>query len=199
MDFSRETQEKINQFAKEQSRHYLNAAEMTHIEKLRRKAGQTKKSIGIKLSKFKGVSGQAVEAQNDMVLFMCDYIEDLMTTGLSEEQAFEKAKEALSSSEDSDLNTDLQERFRQYYENQNPADFEAVGLFYGGFLFVGSIAGALIGYIVSGGRQTFLHGGWIDTLIGIGAGALLGIGIGVIFHAIIAMRRKEGQGGQHIL
>ena len=190
MSFSRETQERINQFAKEQSRHYLNAAEMTYIEKLRNKAGHTKKKLGIKLSKFKGNSSQTFEAQNDMVLFMSDYMNDLMSTGLSEEQSFEKAKVALAASEDSTLNTDIQERFRQYYENRNPADYEAVGLFYGGFLFVGIIIGALIGYIMSGGRQEFLNGGWIDTVVGAGAGALLGIGIGEICHASISLRNR---------
>ena len=190
MGFSRETQEKISQFAKQQSRYYLSEAEMTHIEKLRKKAGQTKKSIGRKLSRFKGISSHALEAQNDMVLFMSDYMNDLISTGLSEEQSFEKAKEALAASEDTNLNVDLHERFQQYYENRNPADFEAIGLFYGGFLFVGVIVGALIGYIISGGRQEFLNGGWIDTLFGVGAGALFGIGIGEICHALVTIRRK---------
>ena len=190
MNFSHETQEKINRFAKEQSQHYLNAAEMTHMEKLRKKAGQTKHSIGLKMSRFKGSSSHALEAQNDMVLFMSDYMSDLMSKGLSEQHAFEKAKEALTASGESDLNTDIQERFRHYYENQNPAILEAVGLFYGGFLFVGIIAGALIGYIISGGRQEFLNGGWIDTLVGTGAGALLGIGLGEISHAVISIKRK---------
>ena len=190
MSFSRETQGEINQFAKEQSQHYLNAAEMTHMEKLRKKAGQTKQKIGIKMSRFKGVSKHALEAQNDMVLFMSDYMGDLMSKGLSEEEALEKAKKELAASEESNLNTDLQERFQQYYETRNPADFEAIGLFYGGFLFVGIAIGALAGYVISGGRQEFLHGGWIDTLVGTGVGALLGIGLGEISHAVITSKRK---------
>ena len=190
MSFSHETQEKIKRFAKEQSRHYLNAAEMTYMEKLRKKAGQTKQKIGMKLSRFKGVSDSALEAQNDMILFMNDYMNDLMAKGMSEQQALEKAKEELAASGESDLNADLQERFQQHYENQNPAVYEAVGLFYGGFTSVGIIVGALIAYIVSGGRQAFLAGGWIDTLIGMGAGALLGIGLGEISHAIITIQKK---------
>ena len=190
MSFSHETQESISQFAKEQSRHYLNAAEMTHMEKLRKKAGQTKQKFGIKLSRFKGVSSHTLEAQNDMVLFMSDYMEDLILRGLSEQQALEKAKEELAASGEFNLNVGLQERFQQYYENQDPANLEAVGLFYGGFLFAGVIIGALIGYIVSGGRQEFLNGGWIDTLVGTGAGALLGIGLGEICHAVITVKRK---------
>ena len=190
MSFSHETQEKINRFAKEQSQHYLNAAEMTYMEKLRKKAGQTKHKIGMKLSRFKGVSDNAREAQNDMVLFMNDYMNDLISKGLSEQQALEKAKEELAASGAADVNVDLQERFQQYYENRSPAVYEAVGLFYGGFMSVGIVGGAIIGYIISGGRQEFLNGGWIDTLIGMGAGALLGISLGEISHAIITIKKK---------
>ena len=199
MIFSRETQEKINQFAKEQSRHYLDAAEMTYLEKLRAKAGQTKEKIGQKVSRFKRASGHAIEAQSDMVLFMSDYMNDLMSKGLSEQQALEKATEELAALEKSDLSSDLQEHFQQYYRNQSPAAMEAIGLIYGGFLLVGTAIGALTGYILSGGRQEFVNGGWIDTLVWAGAGALLGIGGGTISHAFITIRstrRERSRGGK---
>ena len=187
MSFSNETQEIIKQFAKVQSQYYLDAAEMTYIEKLRRKTGQTKRKIGAKLSRFKGSSNQAIEARNDMVLFMNDYMSDLMSKGFSEQQALEKAKEELSASGDSGLQNDLQERFQKYYDT---AAVEATGLLYGGFMSVGIVVGAITGYIISGGQQEFLNGGWIDTLVGTGAGALLGIGLGEIGHAIITMKKR---------
>ena len=37
MSFNQETMRQIEQFAKEQSQHYLDAAEMTYMEKLRYK------------------------------------------------------------------------------------------------------------------------------------------------------------------
>ena len=43
MSFSREIQERINRFSKEQSQNYLQDAEMTYMEKLRKKSGQTKR------------------------------------------------------------------------------------------------------------------------------------------------------------
>jgi hypothetical protein len=191
MSFSHETQQKINQFAKEQAQHYLEEAEMTYLEKLRWKTGQTKRKIGRKLARFKGSSEQRREAQNDMILYMSDYMNDLMSRGLSEQEALEKAKEELSAPGDSDRHADLHERFRQYYENQDPAVYEAAGLLYGGFLFIGIVVGALIGYVTSGGRPEFLNGGWIDTLIGTGSGALLGIALGLISNAIVvAIKRK---------
>ena len=188
MSFSHETQEIIIEFAKEQSGFYLDKAEMTYMEKLRRKAGQTKQKAGRKLSRFKQKSSHAIEAQNDLILFMSDYINDLISKGLTEQEALEKAKGELTAAGESELNNDLSERYQQYFENQDPAIYQAVGLFYGGFLFVGLITGALIGYILSGGRQEFQNGGWIDTLIGTGAGALFGIGLGEISHAVITVR-----------
>ena len=188
MSFSHKTQEIINEFAKEQSGYYLDAAEMTYMEKLRRKADQTKQKAGRKLSRFKQKSSHAIEAQNDLILFMSDYINDLISKGLTEQEALAKAREELAASGEAEPNIELRERYQQYFENQDPAIYQAVGLFFGGFLFVGLIIGALIGYIISGGRQEFLSGGWIDTLIGTGAGALLGIGLGEICHAVITVR-----------
>jgi hypothetical protein len=191
MSFSLETQQRIEQFAREQSQHYLEKAEMTYLEKLRKKSGQTKRKIGRKLARFKSRSEQGREAQNDMLLYMSDYMEDLMSKGLSEQEALEKAKEELAASSESDRHADLRERFYQYYGDRDPADYEAAGLLYGGFLILGVAAGALVGYALSGGRQEFLNSGWVDTLIGAGAGALLGIGLGLISNAIIvAIKRK---------
>ncbi|NWL88502.1 hypothetical protein DMN77_13075 [Paenibacillus sp. 79R4] len=190
MSFSNETLRKIDQFAKEQAQHYLEEAEMTYLEKLRAKTNQTKHKIGRKLARFKSSSDQAQEARNDMILYMSDYMSDLISQGLSEEEAFEKARDKLAASGDSDFQADLHERFRQYYENRDPADYEAVGLFYGGFLFLGVAIGSLIGFLTSGGVPAFMQNGWIYTLIGTGVGAIIGIGLGEISHALISMKRK---------
>lgn len=191
MSFSNETQQKINQFAKEQAQHYLDAAEMTYMEKLRRKTEQTKQKAGRKLARFKGSSDQAREAQNDMILYMSDYINDLMAGGMTEPEALEKAKEQLAASSESGFNTDIQEQFRRCYENRNPADDEAIGLFYAGFTIIGLVGGALTGYITSGGRQEFLSGGFIDTIIGAVVGVLIGTGLALISHAVIAGRKRK--------
>jgi hypothetical protein len=37
----------------------------------------------------------SIEAQNDMILYMSDYMKDLMEEGLSEKGAFEHAKKML--------------------------------------------------------------------------------------------------------
>lgn len=190
MSFSHDMLQKIKQFAKEQAPYYLEEAEMTYLEKLRRKSSQTKQKINKKLARFKGNSEQSREAQNDMILYMSDYMNDLISQGLSEQEAFAKAREELSAPGDSDLHANLHERYRKYYENHHPADDEVVGLFYGGFFFIGVVAGALCGYVWGGGRTEFLHGGWIDTLIGTGLGALLGIGLGLVSNAIVFVNKR---------
>lgn len=191
MSFSRETQGKIKRFAKEQSQYYLEDAEMTYMEKLRRKGGQTKDKIGRKLSRFKGRSDTGLEAQNDMVLYMSDYMNDLMSQGLTEQEAFEKASEAMKQGSGSEQSADLNERLRQYIENRDPAEQEAIGVFYAGFMFIGMAAGGVIGYLSGGGRMAFLSGGWIDAVIGVGVGLFIGLGLGLISNGVIAMTKRR--------
>jgi hypothetical protein len=190
MSFSRETTEKIRAFAREQSRHYLEQAEMTYLENLRRKSSRTKSRVLAKLAKFKSRSETAVEAENDLVLYMSDYMNDLMAEGLSEEEAFERAKNDLQYRSDTEKSADLRERISSYYETLDPAVYEAIGLFYAGFLFFGGTVGALAGLAAGGGRGAFLAGGWIDTLIGVADGGAIGIGFGLISHAVITLKRK---------
>jgi hypothetical protein len=188
--FSQEIKDKMVQFAKEQSQYYLDEAEMTYLEKLRRKTGQTRSKIAAKLAKFKGRSETALEAQNDLILYMSDYMKDLMEKGLSEEEAFERAKEELEYRSESERSADLHERFARYYENRDPAEYEAIGLFYAGFLFFGVSIGALIGYLGGGGREVFLTDGWIDTAIGAAVGTVIGLGAGLISNAVIVLKKK---------
>ncbi|WP_163183508.1 hypothetical protein [Neobacillus sedimentimangrovi] len=190
MNFSNEMKEKIKQFAKEQSQYYLEEAEMTYLEKLQHQIGQTKRKVTNKLSKLKTRSNVSIDVQNDLILYMSDYMNDLMENGVSEQEAFERAKEELKFQSETTRSSDLKDKFVEYYENFNPADHEAIGLFYAGFMFFGISVGGLIGFIASGGRDLFLSGGWIDTLIGTAVGGIIGIGLGLISNAIIVLKKK---------
>ena len=191
MNFSDEIMEKMKQFAEEQSRYYLEEAEMTYLEKLRHKTGQMKSKFMKKMAKLKSRSDISIEAQNDMILYMSDYMKDLIENGLSEQEAFERAKEELRFRSETAMSDDLQKRFTEYYENCNPADYEVIGLFYAGFLFFGLSIGALIGFAGSSGREMFLGGGWLDTLIGAVIGAMIGIGFGLITNAIVLLKIRR--------
>lgn len=186
MGLSPEMKEKITQFAKEQAPHYLEEAEMTYMEKLRQKAGQARNKIVTKLAKLKNRSQASFEAQNYMMLYMSDYMKDLMAEGLSEQEAFERAKVDLTFRSDTAKSADLQARFAAYIENRDPADYEAIGLFYAGFMFFGVSVGALAGFLGGGGREMFLSGGWIDTVIGTIVGGTIGMGSGLISNGLIA-------------
>jgi len=190
MNFSNEIKEKMNQFAKEQSQYYLEEAEMTYLEKLKYKTSQFRNKITAKLAKLKSHSDMFIEAQNDMILYMSDYMKDLMEQGLSEQEAFERAKEELKFRSETTDAADLKKRFAEYYENLNPEQYEAIGLFYAGFLFFGVAIGALTGFLVSGGKEMFYSGGWIDTLIGVAIGGIIGIGLGLMSHGIIILKKK---------
>jgi len=191
MIFSDEINRKIRQFAKEQSQHYLEEAEMTYLERLKYKTGQVSGKLTANLAKLKSRSNLSIEAQNDLILYMSDYMKDLMEQGLSEQEAFERAKEELRFRSETAEATDLQQRFAEYYENLDPARYEAIGLFYGGFLFFGIAIGALLGFLGSGGKGAFTSGGWIDTLIGITVGGVIGIGFGLVSHGIIVLKKKD--------
>lgn len=164
---------------------------MTYLEMLRQKGGQARLKLSKKLARFKLSSERGQEAQNDLIVYMSDYMSDLIAQGMSEQQAFDKAKAELAAPGDSDIHAELQERFRQYYENLNPADYEAVGLLYGGFLFLGLAVGSVTGFIASGGVPTFLKDGWIYTLVGAGTGTVIGLGLGLIGNAIVFATKRN--------
>ncbi|MCL1858973.1 MAG: hypothetical protein FWF92_07030 [Oscillospiraceae bacterium] len=125
------------------------------------------------------------EVRDDMIIYMSDYINDLISQGMSEKEAFEKAKIETAAFSESKDNNDLKAKIEEYYKNKSPAAYESEGLIYGGFTTVGLVTGGLIGYAAGGGRIEFLNGGWIDMLIGIGCGIVLGAGIAMIANAII--------------
>jgi len=185
MSLSNETNQKINKFAEEQAQNYLENSEMTYMEQLRKKSSRTKNKIGAKLAKFKAHSEKGSEVRDDMVLYMKDYINDLISQGMSEQEAFEKAKTEMTAAGETDQNGDFHDRFTEYYKQKSPAAYEAEGLLFGGFTTIGLVIGGLIGYISGGGRVEFLNGGWIDMLIGIGCGVVSGTGLAMIVNAII--------------
>ncbi len=95
MSFSPEIKEKIDEFARELLQYYLEEAEMTYMEKLRWEIGQTKNKIMARLGKLKSRSETSLEVQNDMIIHMSNYMNDLIAEGFSEQGAFERAKEEL--------------------------------------------------------------------------------------------------------
>lgn len=84
MTFSPEIKRKIKQFAQDEAQHYLDEARLTYAEKLRRDVGRLKNEFKSSVDKFKLRSEAHLDAQNDMALYMNDYMQDLVAEGLSE-------------------------------------------------------------------------------------------------------------------
>ena len=58
-------------------------------------------------------------------------------------------------------------------------------------MFFGTSAGALVGFLGSGGKEKFLSGGWIDTLIGVIVGGIIAMGLRLISNAIIVLKKRR--------
>ena len=56
-------------------------------------------------------------------------------------------------------------------------------------MFIGVSIGALIGFLGSGGREMFFSGGWIDALIGVMIGGVISMGLGLINHVILLLKK----------
>lgn len=191
MTISNETRQKINKFAQEQSGKYLDEAEMTYVEKLNKKAGDTKAKVASKFDKLKTRSEKGKEAQDDMILYMNDYINDLLSQGLSEDEAFARASEVMQFDSGTQQAINLNDRFQEYYENKDLAQQEAIGTFYGGFIILGLTLGALIGFLSGGAVNEFTESGWIYTLIGAAVGLFTGVGLGLIAQGFVTLKKKK--------
>ncbi len=190
MSLSQETHQKIQEFAEEQSQHYIEAAEMTYLEQLKKNTTNAKHSLRKELAKFRPSSKQTQEARNDLVVYMADYMNDLIAQGSTEAEAFAKAKEALTR-QDTNQYADMNARFLEYYLNMDPAEQEVIGLYYGGLTVIGMVLGALVGFLLSGGKNAFMTGGWQDTLIGFGVGTMIGVGLALICNAVIVSKGRN--------
>ncbi|MCL2632639.1 MAG: hypothetical protein FWD45_06110, partial [Coriobacteriia bacterium] len=114
------TEQQITEFAREQSRYYLDRAQMTYWEKLQDKADRTRNKASLKLNRFKLRSAQSEESQADLTAYMIDFVADLVSQGASEEEAFDRARKELAHDSGSALADDLYELYSQQYFD--PAD-----------------------------------------------------------------------------
>jgi len=196
MTISDETEKKIDAFAQEQSRYYLDRTQMTYWEKAQAKVDKTRRKAGAKAAKFKMRSDQAQEAQEDLQTYMNDFIEDLLEQGVSEEEAYERAAKELAHDSKTSMTDDLYEHYAEKFYDQFNAfgDFggfgseeggvgsgAVIGLYYSGGVIVGAIVGALIGIIL--GFLFFSGLFWVGAIVGFFAGAALGVGFAMLAQA----------------
>lgn len=190
MNLSSQTKQQIERFSKEQSRHYLESAELSYLQKIQQKGKVTREKLESKIKKITGNSTQNKEAQEDMMLYMTDYIMDLVANGMSEQEAFERAQQDLAFQSGSTQAGNLEDKYRQYYETQDIALMEAIGLYYGAGTLLGVTIGGVTGLIL--GNVLFSD---VAFWIPIGVGALVGVVLGASFGMLMnaSLLRKNSK------
>ncbi|MCL1799443.1 MAG: hypothetical protein FWG23_06880 [Eggerthellaceae bacterium] len=199
MTITDETKQRIDEFAKEQSRHYLDRAKMTYWEKAQAKVDRTRHKARAKAERFKMRSVQAEEAQKDLSAYMGDFVEDLLSQGIDEDAAYQRARKELAHDSGTPCADDLYGRYAEkYYDHygqvgawglfgiEGPEDMGGpagmvTGLYYSGCVLVGSVLGAVLGVVV--GFLFFPNLFWIGAVVGFLAGAVLGVGAAMLLQA----------------
>ncbi|MCL2136981.1 MAG: hypothetical protein FWH40_05620 [Coriobacteriia bacterium] len=185
----------IDEFAREQSRYYLDRAQMTYWEKLQDKVSRTRGKINRKLSQFKIQSSQSEESQADLSAYMTDFISDLISQGVSPEDALEQASRELAfdsgSMSANELSEHYAEHFGRYFDlldytgldrgSAFMAEQASVGLYYSGGVLIGLVLGSLTGLFI--GLSYFASIFWLAVIIGALSGSVLGVGLAMLLHA----------------
>ncbi|MEQ7050943.1 hypothetical protein ABN764_09815 [Paenibacillaceae sp. P-4] len=188
MTMSKDTEHKMKQFIKQNTQ--LNMAgsdELTYFEKLVQKANATLGEAKKQAAKFKWTSQKNREAQEDLMGYMSDYIQDLVAEeGISEADAFERAKAAFSVENPDNPLLHSEAKWLHYGE---PAVAEAIGLYYGAFMFIGLALGALVGVILQ--MVVLKEGIGLLFFIVTGIGLMLGLALGMMKNAQISLGRDR--------
>ncbi|MDR2957501.1 MAG: hypothetical protein LBU61_04885 [Coriobacteriales bacterium] len=192
-------QERINQYAREQSRYYLDRAEMTYWEKIQDKADRTRRKLSRKLDRLKLQSVQSAESQVDLSAYITDYINDLVSQGLELEMAFQQAIRELAYDSGSSDALELSEYYAAIFGNLHGKEWpedsalygfvgSGYGLYYSGGVIIGCILGALFGFVT--GLIFFSSWFWLTAIIGFFAGAVFGVGCAMLLHARALQKRR---------
>ena len=189
MSYSPELQKKIEEFADEQSQYYLESAEKGYLVELKHKGKATVKKLEDKMKSITGNPVRKKEAKDDLILFMSDFISDLIDGGMSEQEAFEKAKYELNPQHTSQYTMSLEEKIKKHYEFFDPNQMETIGLYYASGVIIGAVLGAFVGLLL--GKFLFSEiEFWIPVVTGAVSGILLGVGVGMLMNASIIKQNK---------
>lgn len=188
MKFSKDTMDSIRKFASIEAVKHLNDSEISYIEQLNRKTNNFKNKFKNKLDKFKLSSKQSKEIQEDFIIYMSDYMTDLIDKGHSEEEALEIAKTNLASNSQSDESEYLKNKYTEYYLSRDPQMDEIIGLYYGGFTLIGLTLGIVIGIILS--FTYFKNYFWVTIGVSTILGIILGVGMGLLKNASLVNKYK---------
>lgn len=203
-NLSRETAKELDRLVERVARKSgYSGGEETYKEHLQRKLEQkldkAKRTLDHYRHKF-SLRSTNQDFADEIKTYLSDGIADLMAEGMSEAEALRVTKEKFDEAELAGSFDEFMNEFDDFgleqWQKQNQLWYmrhgESVGLFYAGFMMLGMVFGALIGFLTSGGVPAFLpQGGWVYTIIGLAVGLFTGLGLGMLSNAIIvAIKRK---------
>ncbi|RID82183.1 hypothetical protein D1953_18700 [Peribacillus asahii] len=185
MALSKDIEQKIKKFVK-QNTQLIDNEELTYFEQLALhaniKLGEAKKTA----AKFKWTSKKNKEAQEDLMSYMIDYIQDLVVEGgYTEADAFEKAKVTFAVENPENPLLDSDAKWLHHFESNIE---EAIGLYYAAFMFIGLTAGALLGVILQ--MVVLKEGIGLLFFIVTGIGFMFGLGFGLLKNAKISLKNS---------
>ncbi|MDQ0268382.1 hypothetical protein [Cytobacillus purgationiresistens] len=184
MTLKKETELKIQKYIK-QNTNLVASDELTYFEKLALHTNEKWMEAKRTAAKFKWTSQKNKEAQEDLMSYMSDYIEDCIMNGFSEEDAFEKAKVTFAVE---NPNNPLLKSDAEWLHHFDPNVAEAIGLYYAASMFIGLTSGALLGVIL----QMVILEESIGVLFFIvtGIGFIAGLGFGLLKNAKISLNNR---------
>lgn len=197
-NLSRETNRKLDELVRRVAQKAgYSGGELTYQEHLQMKMEQTRKKLSAKYQRQKyklGFGSKNNDFVEEIKTYLAESIADYMREGHGEEEAL---KRTMDQFDEAELRPDFESFMKEFDDfgmdqmEWYAKNGEAIGLFYGGFMFLGIAIGALVGFLSSGGVPSFLQEGWIYTLVGTGVGMFIGMGLGLLSNALIAVLKRK--------
>jgi uncharacterized protein YoaH (UPF0181 family) len=163
--------------------------EMTCLEEVKQNIYQAKKEVRENIEQFKEDTKKFLKKlqlsshknddfQEELKSHIKEHVQELTAQGISEEEAIKIVFTEFQGVDFSELNQMEGEEQMKYNEAMKHWKYdEAIGLFYGGFLFLGGAAGFIVGNMYNMMWQAGV------------TGIIAGIGLGCISHGLIALKR----------
>lgn len=187
---SGKTMKSIEDFAKYLSFKlgYTSDENMTYLEEIKRGLQMAKEDWKRDVDDMKKETAKVVarlglsptkkeDFAEEMKLFLADHVEDLISQGYSEEEALKKTMQQFSEEDFSEIKRNGWEGMEM--RGKMETRYEAIGVFYAAFLFLGLGGGAWMGYA---------H----DHLwLGLGIGGAIGLGLGLLSHGLVTLKAAK--------
>jgi replicative superfamily II helicase len=181
---STKTEKEIQKFVKNISLNsgIVSSDNMTYLEEVKMNINNVKQDIKQNMEQFKEDTKDIVlklrvssikneEFQEEILTHIIDHVKELVSNGMKEEEAL---KIVFSEFEGIDFTELNQDKGVIQMTNYDERMYEAIGVFYAGFLILGGAVG-------------YLTGGWTGAIIG----AIIGIGLGNVSHGLTAVLKKQ--------